>query len=349
MKLPLLLLQEFVRCPSPQRALLVTRHAAPLAAGCDMPYALIFPKTLPLREAGLRFLYSRLPADEREAQLASTLAAAERNEFSLDHLCLAVDGEQIIGAVLALPRPGGAAFLWPPVVHEAAAGGPVSRELLETIGTRMDNQQIVFTQCLLDPTDERGGAALDQGGVPRVTDLILLSRSLAEVIAAPLAIELSAENYSTALQDRFARIVERTYAETLDCPVLAQNRTGEESLEAHRATGQFDPEAWRIYRFQGNDAGVLLLAEHSERDTWEVAYLGVIRELRGRGIGRAILEDGLRLATRSQSRNIEIAVDAANTPAMRLYRSLGFTELKRFAVHLRLRSVQNRQVLHSGS
>src|SRR5205807_9376317 len=102
----------------------------------------------PLQEAGLRFLYSRLPADELEAQLVSTLAAAERHEFSLENLCLAVDGEQILGAVLALPRPGGAAFLWPPVVRDGPASGPVSRELLETIGRRMDNQQIVFTQCL---------------------------------------------------------------------------------------------------------------------------------------------------------------------------------------------------------
>jgi GNAT superfamily N-acetyltransferase len=302
-----------------------------------MPLAIVVPETQPLQEAGLRFLYSRLPSGEREAQMVSTLAAVERQELSLENLCLAVEAEQILGAVLAVRRPGGAAFLWPPVVRDTAAVGTVSRELLEAIGRRMDNQHIVFTQCLLDPADAQGSAVLDQGGVPRVTDLILLSRSLRNTTGESSVAELSAECYTTDLKSRFAHIVERTYAGTLDCPVLAQNRTGEESLDSHRATGRFNPEAWRIYRWQGCDVGVLLLAEHPERDTWEVAYLGVVREQRGRGIGRSILQDGLRLAGRSGSGHIEIAVDAGNTPALRLYRSLGFSELRRFAVHLRLR------------
>ncbi len=316
-----------------------------------MSLAIVVPKTQPLQEAGLRFLYSRLPSDERETQMASTLAAVERQELSLENLCLAVDAEQILGAVLAVRRPGGAAFLWPPIVRDGdgISVASVSRELLETIGRRMDNQQIVFTQCLLDPADAQGGAVLDRGGVPRITELILLSRSLERSTAEPPAAVLSAECYATELKSRFERIVERTYLGTLDCPMLAQNRTGEESLESHRATGRFDPEAWRIYRYQENDVGVLLLAEHPDRNTWEVAYLGVVREERGRGFGRAILQDGLRLAARSGSSDIEIAVDAGNAPALRLYRSLGFVELKRFAVHLRLRANQNRQVLHSGT
>ena len=318
-----------------------------------MPFAIAVPETPSLQEAGLRFLYSRLPSDEREAQLVSTLAAVERQEFSLENLCLALDGEQILGAVLAVRRPGGAAFLWPPVVRDTAAWETVSRELLETVGRRVDNQQVVFMQCLLDPADVQGGAALEQGGVPHVTDLILLSRSLGGITAESPAAELSVECYTAALKSRFARVVERTYAGTLDCPVLAQSRTGEESLDSHRATGRFDPQAWRIYRSQGSDVGVLLLAEHPERDRWEVAYLGVVREARGRGIGRAILQDGLRLAEcsgkgRSGSSAIEIAVDAGNAPALRLYRSFGFAELRRFAVYLRLCAERTRQVLHSG-
>lgn len=304
-----------------------------------MPVAILVPQTHPLQEAGLRFLYSRLPADERDAQLESTLVAIERQELSLENLCLAVDGEQILGAVLAVRRPGGAAFLWPPIIRDGATALTVSQQLLEAVGRRVDAQKVVFTQCLLDPADSPGRAALEQGGVPRITELILLSRSLSGIEVEPARGDLSVESYTAALQTRFAQIVERTYADTLDCPVLAQNRTGEESLESHRATGRFDPQSWRIYRSLGSDVGVLLLAEHPERDTWEVAYLGVVCEARGRGIGRAILQDGLRLAGRSGSSAIEIAVDAENVPALRLYRSLGFTELRRFAVHLRLRRV----------
>jgi ribosomal protein S18 acetylase RimI-like enzyme len=132
------------------------------------------------------------------------------------------------------------------------------------------------------------------------------------------------------------RIIERSYEGTLDCPALARLRGGDDSLEAHRATGQFVPNAWRLYRSDGADVGVLLLAEHRDSDLCEVAYLGVVPEARGRGIGRAILHDGLTMARDSGHAAIEIAADAGNAPALSLYRGLGFSEVRRFAVHLRV-------------
>src|SRR4029077_10608305 len=114
-------------------------------------------------------------------------------------------------------------------------------------------------------------------------------------------------------------------------------RGGEDSLEAHRATGRFTPHAWRLYRSGGKEVGVLLLAEHPDRDVWEVAYLGVVPDARRRGIGRAMLHDGLALARGSGRSSIEIAVDAGNIPALGLSRALDFSAARRFAVHLRLR------------
>ena len=105
-------------------------------------------------------------------------------------------------------------------------------------------------------------------------------------------------------------------------------------------TGRFSPEAWRIFRSGADEVGILLLAEHPDRDTWEVAYLGVVPEARGRGLGRAILRSGLVQAQCSGRPTIEVAVDATNLPALRVYRDLGFCEVRRFAVHLRVRNGQ---------
>ena len=148
---------------------------------------------------------------------------------------------------------------------------------------------------------------------------------------------MTAECYSEASHADFVRIVEGTYAGTLDCPALAELRSGEQLLEAHRATGQFHPETCCIYRTSGRDVGILLLAEHPDRDVWEVAYMGVVPESRGRGFGRAILTSAIDLVKRSGRATIEIAVDVANIPALRLYEALGFCEMRRFAVHLRFR------------
>ena len=302
-----------------------------------MPLALVVPETAPLREAALALLYSPLPHGPREEQVAETLAAVARNELSLENLVVALDGGQLRGAVLAVLRPGGAAFLWPPAVSAGTAIEDVSRALLEAVAARVDDRQVQFTQCLLEPGDTAGRATLEGGGFPFATELILLSRPVATYQPSCTPTELWIQTYTPARHAAFSRIVERTYVGTLDCPILARIRGGEESLDAHRATGQFVPNAWRIYRENDRDVGVLILAEHPERDTWEVAYLGVVPEARGRGIGRAILHEGLALAQRSGRSTIEIAVDSANTPALRLYRSVGFTDMRRFAVHLRVR------------
>jgi GNAT superfamily N-acetyltransferase len=316
-----------------------------------MPVSFVVPGAGPLQQAALGLLYSPLPAEQRAQQLTDTLAAVDRGEMSLDNLLVALDGERVVGTVLAVLRPGGAAFLWPPAVGEGAPPD-VAAALLAALAARVECQGAHFIQCLLDPGDVANGEILNRGGIPYATDLILLSRSLlgsapespAGATGAlpapgpsPGRLEVSVECYAPEAHAAFSRLVERTYAGTLDCPVLARVRGGEESLEAHRAAGEFVPDAWRLYREGGADVGVLLLAEHPERDTWEVAYLGVVPEARGRGLGRAILQDGLALARRSGRAAIEIAVDAANTPAIRLYRHLGFNDVRRFAVHLRVK------------
>jgi GNAT superfamily N-acetyltransferase len=302
-----------------------------------MSLALVVPETAALREAALALLYSPLPHGPREEQVAETLAAVARGELSLDNLVVAREGDQLRGAVLAVLRPGGAAFLWPPAVSAGAAVDDVSRALLQAVAARVDDRHVQFTQCLLEPGDMAGRATLEGGGFPFATELILLSRPVASYQPSHPATEFSIQTYTPARHAAFSRIVERTYIGTLDCPILARIRGGEESLDAHRATGQFIPNAWRIYGENNHDVGVLILAEHPERDTWEVAYLGVVPEARGHGLGRAILHDGLTLAKESGRSTIEIAVDSANTPALHLYRSLGFSDLRRFAVHLRVR------------
>jgi ribosomal protein S18 acetylase RimI-like enzyme len=81
----------------------------------------------------------------------------------------------------------------------------------------------------------------------------------------------------------------------------------------------------------------LLLSEALDRDSWEVAYLGLTPAARGRGLGRAALAHALELARRYVPR-LELAVDARNRPACRLYRSAGFIPFDRRTVHLAILS-----------
>lgn len=57
----------------------------------------------------------------------------------------------------------------------------------------------------------------------------------------------------------------------------------------------------------------------------EIYVIGVLPEYQGKGLGRALLLEGLEhMHTRQHVRSCVLYVDAANTPAVNMYRSMGF-------------------------
>lgn len=81
-------------------------------------------------------------------------------------------------------------------------------------------------------------------------------------------------------------------------PELEGTRSLDDVLAGHRAAGRYKPEHWRLGRIPGSPkaAAVLLLAEAPGRDAWEVVYLGLTPEARGRGLGHSVLQHALDLA-----------------------------------------------------
>ncbi len=57
---------------------------------------------------------------------------------------------------------------------------------------------------------------------------------------------------------------------------------------------------------------------------------GGSRPARGRGVGRGVLADLLCWAHDKGARQAYLCVVAANTPALRLYESFGFTPVSRY-------------------
>lgn len=135
----------------------------------------------------------------------------------------------------------------------------------------------------------------------------------------------------------FRAVLQATYTGSLDMPELEGTRGLDDILDGHRAAGLFVPERWQVGRIRGEPeaAAVLLMAEIPGRDAWEVIYLGLTPAAQGRGLGRDVLQHALDLA-REDTPRLELAVDLRNTPAVRLYRSAGFTARDRRTVHLAL-------------
>jgi hypothetical protein len=133
-----------------------------------------------------------------------------------------------------------------------------------------------------------------------------------------------------------ARLVERTYQGSLDCPALDGVRRIADVLEGYRAIGIFDPTRWIIARHREQDIGCLLLADHPRDHQWELVYMGVVPEARGHGWGVAIARHAQWLARQAGRKRLVLAVDAANLPAIAVYAAAGFVTWDHRSVYLRI-------------
>ena len=150
--------------------------------------------------------------------------------------------------------------------------------------------------------------------------------------------------YEAGAHALFHQAIAGSYEATLDCPALSEMRDVEDVIEGHKAVGIFDPQLWGVLLQKGFGGdrgrpwGCLLLAEIPARRGLELVYLGLTPEARGRGLGRILMQRVLALASRRNCAVATLAVDAANTPAMRLYRRCGYASVaQRVAMVRKLR------------
>src|SRR5690606_18173676 len=120
-----------------------------------------------------------------------------------------------------------------------------------------------------------------------------------------------------------------------DCPELVGKRTVDEAIAGHRSVGEFRPGWWQILmRRTGvgeEPVGVLLLAGVGEQAAQglEVVYLGLAPEVRGLGLGDALVRTALHQASGTRGGTLTLAADARNVPALKLYRRHGLKRIGR--------------------
>jgi ribosomal protein S18 acetylase RimI-like enzyme len=107
-----------------------------------------------------------------------------------------------------------------------------------------------------------------------------------------------------------------------------------EVIEGHRAQGSHDPARWWLALDGGQPIGVLMLTEMPEWQGWDLSYIGVVPEARGRGFGRQLTGRALTAARAAGAAQLTLAVDTRNEPARKLYHDLGFRPYDRREVFL---------------
>ncbi|MEW4566856.1 GNAT family N-acetyltransferase [Tautonia sp. JC769] len=288
------------------------------------------------RAEALAVLYHRLSASTREYMIVELLRQESAGQLDLSGLWVAYRRRRIIGAMLSQTLAGRAVAIWPPVIGRSWRTASLASSMVRAVLRFSESRGIRLAQALVDHDQpKQAGLDLTRGGLPHVTDLLYLGRpTLNELPVPPETPMLEWQPYAPERHEHFDRILDRSYEGSLDMPELAGIRCLDDVMRGHLARGPFDPERWRLGRLKGQSepVAVLLLLASSE-STWEVSYLGLAPEVRGRGLGRRILAHALERA-RPHADRLELAVDVRNLPADRLYQRCGFHAFERRRVHL---------------
>lgn len=225
----------------------------------------------------------------------------------------------------------------PESVRQQAALGLASEAVM-----RLRHQTDHFIQCLVDKDDFCARKALESAGLVEVTDIEFMRCSAADF---PDGSQRSGQHFQTdahklliphALVDqdqenRFLAVLSRTYEDSLDCRALAGIRSPADNWEMHRGVPGHRPDLWRIYSLgEGLDVGVLMMNEiNGPEPACQILYLGIDPEHRGKQFCRAILRQMLFELKQEGICWVDLAVDAVNVYAKRVYDSLGFVRIAR--------------------
>lgn len=298
-------------------------------------------------DEALRLQFQVFSEADRSARIEQLRDSENQQIVSLDNCLVCRQSDRIVGVLLLVNQSDGTVYVWP---AETLGGlhpqDDVNiRRALYQEGTRVvDAPENWIGQSLLETDQEEQSRELAENGFPRLTDLVFMNRSVSPMAeGAGTTVTSSSTVWISEPFDEakngadFASLVEQTYENTCDCPELNGSRDGWESLESHRQSGSHSPDLWRLFRHEGQPAALLLLTEHPPEAVWEVVYFGVAPRFRGMGFGKRVLQAGVELAQKNAILEILLAVDLRNSPALRLYEELKFTQFDRRIVHARIR------------
>jgi ribosomal protein S18 acetylase RimI-like enzyme len=263
------------------------------------------------------------PADEREGQhraVRELIAAGRGGQFVL---LGAWQAGQLAGAALAQKLAGRSAVVWPPQL----AGGAdlaIARRLLEEMHGRLSSAGVRMAQALLESPQSAEAALLQAAGYIHAGDLLYMAAEAEKFPQEPGPLPFTLEAWSPQAAGRLERVVEATYRGSLDCPLVDRLQETADALAGYRAVGRFRPELWHLVREGPLDVGCLLLADHPAQQQWEIVYLGLVPEARGRGWGAWLTRYAQWLAGKAGAQRLVLAVDAANRPAIGAYEACGF-------------------------
>lgn len=285
------------------------------------------------RRSALAMLLTGRPRED-DAAVDHFLHFANQQKLDLSALWIAGEGGprgRMLGAALLVPNHGATAMLF---VGQATGWRDTAAvvHLIQALCDGPGRQGTSVVQSLVDPGQVIEGQVLEKAGLTKLAKLIYMQRRIEmgeHRVPRPASLGGCARprilTYSQATHADFARAIQASYVQTLDCPGLVGVRRIDDIIAGHQATGRFDPHNWLAYfDEQGEPIAVLLLAPVAQGSGHELVYLGVSHPYRGKGVGGVLMSYAVSETARQGGAKLYLAVDDRNEPAVRLYNAMGF-------------------------
>jgi len=252
-----------------------------------------------------------------DPQVTDFLQLAAQRDIDVREVWVATAHGRPLWAILPILSPGHTAMLFTPGPRpEVLDLGP----LVEAVCQSVTGHGAVLAQILADPTDHAARARFAELGFREMAELLYLHCGPGRDMA-PIALpeNFRWQTYSPQTHELFERAILESYQQSLDCPALNGVREIGDVIAAHKASGEFDPRFWFVLIERDEPRGVLLLSRVPRTDTAELVYLGLVPQVRGRGIGDLLMRQALLTVLEMSLARLTLAVDSKNSPALQLY------------------------------
>jgi ribosomal protein S18 acetylase RimI-like enzyme len=275
----------------------------------------------------LRFLVGGAGSDALFDAQAKALAQQTilRNPQMTD-LWWACTWRKPLASAMVCYSPGRTGLLLASPVDALGVDRPAMVDLLGALSLHAIGRGSAMVQSLINEDAHAQAQALTEAGFKPLAKLISMRLELDPHESRDQwdEDEISWQTACQCTESDLTELILKTYKDSLDCPALDGVREINDIIAGHKASGVYRPQSWWIALLDGKRAGCLLMNDSPEPGLADVVYLGVAREFRGRGLGRAMLLHALGDARTRGLTAVALAVAAGNHYARRLYDSLGF-------------------------
>jgi len=240
---------------------------------------------------------------------------AERTRHEVFHF--ERNGE-MIGGCFSMLRPDGTVIAIQPAALPSEPESSL-RLIYETLFEYAVESRARLVMLLVDYQQSADETQLDTFGFQKVSDLLNLNAERAFFPKECPAKRLRFVTYNNEQWSEMVALVEKTYKNTLDFPLLTGIIPTEQILRGYQESHIFEPTLWFFIEYQPEIIGALLLTQIENTTHLELTYVGLVQQFRGLGFSREIVHFSQFVASKRDCSHLLVSVDAGNTPALNAY------------------------------